>query len=398
VRQQQGGEAFPAGRHTIVNPARLEPALREAVCEQCHLQGEFRVPRRGRAFADYRPGLPLHQVVSVFVQPPAAGGVHKAVSHVEQMHQSRCFREGRGKLGCASCHDPHALPAEGERVAWYRGRCLACHDEAACSLPRPERLRRSSADSCIDCHMPRGGTRDVAHAALTDHHIPRHPDEGGNPAAAPRPGTTPMAHFHAELAAADGTDASREVGLAMGEAARVMESEAARRQLIQMALPLLEAAAGDDPDDVAAWEALGYALRQQGRTAEAQAVQKAALARAPGRELALIDAGELADELGQADAALGYWKRLAAVNPWHANYQYRLARAYLEREDLPQAVVACRRALELQPAHAGAREVLVRAYLRQGDRERARAEFDRLLALDPPKKEELRRWFEEQTR
>ena len=32
---------------TIVNPASLAPSLRDAVCEQCHLQGEKRVLRRG---------------------------------------------------------------------------------------------------------------------------------------------------------------------------------------------------------------------------------------------------------------------------------------------------------------------------------------------------------------
>jgi hypothetical protein len=40
--------ARSSGRRDVVNPARLEPALREAVCEQCHLQGEARVVRRGR--------------------------------------------------------------------------------------------------------------------------------------------------------------------------------------------------------------------------------------------------------------------------------------------------------------------------------------------------------------
>src|SRR5207253_975908 len=57
---------------TIVNPSRLEPALREAVCEQCHLQGQARVLRRGRGVFDYRPGLPLHLSWTVFEKPPGA--------------------------------------------------------------------------------------------------------------------------------------------------------------------------------------------------------------------------------------------------------------------------------------------------------------------------------------
>ena len=44
---------------TIVNPRHLEPALRLAVCEQCHLLGDERVDRLGRGTFDYRPGLPI---------------------------------------------------------------------------------------------------------------------------------------------------------------------------------------------------------------------------------------------------------------------------------------------------------------------------------------------------
>src|SRR5262245_12521527 len=53
---------------TIVNPARLEPKLRESVCQQCHLQGWFRFPRAGRDPFDFRPGLPLHRFLAVLVR------------------------------------------------------------------------------------------------------------------------------------------------------------------------------------------------------------------------------------------------------------------------------------------------------------------------------------------
>src|SRR5262249_32128900 len=43
---------------SIVNPGRLPPALREAVCQQCHLQGQIRILRRGRQPFEFRPGLP----------------------------------------------------------------------------------------------------------------------------------------------------------------------------------------------------------------------------------------------------------------------------------------------------------------------------------------------------
>ena len=56
---------------TIVNPGRLAPALRESVCQQCHLQGWFRFPRAGRDSFDFRPGLPLHRFLAVFVRKEA---------------------------------------------------------------------------------------------------------------------------------------------------------------------------------------------------------------------------------------------------------------------------------------------------------------------------------------
>ncbi len=159
---------------TIVNPADLEPrSLRESVCEQCHLQGTKRQDQPGQTAFDYRPGLPFDR----FVRVPEARGdpipSRQAVGHVKQMHLSRCYRESGGELGCISCHDPHRLPDAGERVAYYRGRCLECHAEHGCTLPRAQRLARRPDDDCTACHMPQGQAADIAHTAITLHTIPR---------------------------------------------------------------------------------------------------------------------------------------------------------------------------------------------------------------------------------
>ena len=78
---------------TIVNPRHLEPRLREAVCEQCHLLGDHRVDRPGRETFDYRPGLATSDFFAIFGRANEGG---KAVGHVEQMRASRCYRESRG--------------------------------------------------------------------------------------------------------------------------------------------------------------------------------------------------------------------------------------------------------------------------------------------------------------
>src|SRR5262249_38383210 len=164
------------GEDSMVIPARLAPVWRASVCEQCHLHGEMRVARRGRELYDYRPGLPLHLFWSIFVRPPERTRNHHAVSHVEQMYASKCFRASNGKLGCISCHDPHLFPRADEKLTIYRNACLQCHQEASCRVPVKER-QGQNGDSCAAGHMPRLQTVEVAHTATSDHRIPRRPGE-----------------------------------------------------------------------------------------------------------------------------------------------------------------------------------------------------------------------------
>jgi tetratricopeptide (TPR) repeat protein len=398
VRSRQRPE--PAGGevdYTIVNPRHLEPILREAVCEQCHLQGEARIVRRDRSLLDYRPGLPLHQYLSVYVRPPEASQ-GRAIGHVEQMHLSRCYRASNGRLGCISCHDPHALPAPDERVGFYRGRCLGCHAETSCRLTPAARRAQNPADSCIDCHMPHGPTRNVAHLSFTDHRIVRRSDRpppvyGGVP-----PGGVPLIHFHRDQVGGQDGDGDRDLALAMITLARNPCPDPVRRQICSMALTLLDRAGRRRPEDVAMTEARGYALGAVGRPAEALAALDEALAGAPRREVALETAGQVAVELGEWDAAAGYWTRLVDVNPWRPPYHTRLAAVLVKRRDWQRGLEECRAALRLDPTSVPVRRLLITCLLAGGDKGQARAEFDRLMALNPPDREGLKEWFDRAAR
>lgn len=166
------------GADPIVNPSKLAIVERESVCNQCHLPGVRSVLRFGCSPYDFRPGQRLDETWTVFVEGPRTDGVESAtpaVSHVEQMRTSRCYRETSGRLGCVSCHDPHAGVDEQQRTAYYDQRCLSCHETKGCSLAAEKRLSSPKGSSCINCHMPRLMAADIPHTSQTDHRVLRDP-------------------------------------------------------------------------------------------------------------------------------------------------------------------------------------------------------------------------------
>jgi hypothetical protein len=389
VRDPLAGAEDPA---LIVNPARLEPTLREAVCEQCHLRGQARVERRDRAATEYRPGLPLHEFVAVFIDPDATGaGAFRSLGHVEQMHASRCYTASGGQLGCISCHDPHRLPEPGERVAYFRERCLSCHGEGTgCALPLPVRQERSREDSCIDCHMPRSPLANVAHTAETDHRIPRDQDRpsAGDPGGA---SDEPLVPFHAELRGVQergGLD--RDLGVALAGLAQERGGAAGTRLMAQ-ALRLLDPALAARPEDVAAGRARALALLALRRPVEARKAVESALSFAPRSEGLLELALWLASRKGPNDEALALGRRLLAVDPWASAYHLAVAQVHARGRRWGEAAEACRATLRLDPTNLAARRLLIEAAVQLGDMPQARAEAQTYFGFDPPDGEEVRR-------
>jgi tetratricopeptide (TPR) repeat protein len=164
------------------------------------------------------------------------------------------------------------------------------------------------------------------------------------------------------------------------------------------ALPWLDEAVAARPDDMAARQARGVALRWLGRAQEGLAIFQTALKQDPDRELLLKEASHCAILAGQPELAVGYIRRAIIINPWRSDYRASLAFLLFEAGDWRSAVEACRETLRLNIANLDIRKLLVQCHLRLRDSAAARAEFEELLAFDPPDRDELPRWFTYESR
>lgn len=394
----------PGGRHIetaekldIVNPKNLTAELSDAVCGQCHLTGVRLLPQ-GRDLYDFRPGLPLADFLSVFVYSTKPGEEQMAVTHVEQLHESRCYQatSGNEKLRCTSCHSPHRYVGSGESAAYYRASCLACHEKKGCTVPRYIRLQTNKEDSCIACHMQRQSTADVAHTANTDHRILRNP--GSKPAhpvlASESGGSWLLKLFGSRRFQVGDRRAERDLGIALIQAAsRGMLPQ--RRAAAQAAI-LFERGLADDDSD--AWEAKGWAMLLQNNNTAARVAFDQALQHQPQREVALTGAAKAAADGGQIDAAIEYSRRAVAANPWMPVYRKQLALSLMRKQLWDELRTQCQAWMRLDPANAEARMLWVTCLARTGKKDKAREEFARIEALQPPNLDQLRALFAQQVR
>jgi hypothetical protein len=384
--------------HTIVNPARLSPPLRDAVCEQCHLEGEARVLRAGRSLFDYRPGLPLHDFWAVLVHSRQGAEDARAVSHVEQMYQSKCFSRPVGslKLGCTSCHNPHLTVAPKQREEHYRAACHKCHNPATgqrgCSLPLPQRLRSSPRDSCIDCHMPRYTSSDIAHTASTDHRIVRRPLPP-SPHAIDLDGAL-FADFYRDRFPKGDVEAERT--LALGVVKMLSGGILSPKRHAERAVHLLESALGQYPRDDDLRESKAQVLALLGRHSEALAEAQVVLARRPEHWRLLARAAGAAQALSQSQRALDYWREAVRINPFVPEYQVSLIALLLRANQLDEARERCESLLRLDPLNVAARQAWIGFLLQQGKKDEARRAFAIIRRLKPPDLPQREEWFKQQ--
>jgi hypothetical protein len=158
---------------SIANPAKLSPWLADNICMSCHQTGDARVLQAGKTYRDFRPGAELDDTLSLFLVPFGRESAPKddLLEHYLSMRLSKCYLKSGGRLGCISCHDPHVQPSQQEAPAYFRQKCLGCHNEKSCAVPLSLRQRKTPSDDCAGCHMPKRDVTVISHSVLTNHRI-----------------------------------------------------------------------------------------------------------------------------------------------------------------------------------------------------------------------------------
>ena len=339
------------GGAAIVNPSKLDPGRRDAICAQCHLSGEVRVMRPGADWQSYHPGDLLSDSLTVFVRSGGSPGL-RVTSHVENLAQSACRRASGDGLWCGTCHDPHALPRAADRAAWFRRKCLGCHGADACRETAVARAARR--DDCTACHMPKNPVTDAEHVVYTDHSIPRRP----RPPAAPP-------HQDAELAPFGGGPASaRDLALAYG----ITASRQGGAADLPRATTLLEAAERSSPDDVEVLLYLAEIYRNGDRDDRASPLYRRAMGLDPAQVTASVGLGAIHFQRGEYAEAIRLWEDALSKNSGLQLVRTNLAMAQWRAGDWRAAEASLEKALELSPGFQPAADLLAR--LRQAERPR----------------------------
>lgn len=365
-------------RAAIFNPGRLPKTRQDEVCMPCHLQPTVALPglrRFGRGDFSYRAGEPLSDYlvrIDVEEEGQAPSERFEINHHAYRLHQSRCFLESGGGVGCLDCHDPHRVTPKEEMKAKVDGVCRSCHE----SLPR-----HVKASDCASCHMPRRRTQDVVQVLMTDHRIQRRP--GGPELLAPLkerdPVLTelkileggPLAEIYraaAVVRAAGSRDAARFLERKLAET-RLAEPDPwldlAQAQLQQRrfaeAEPTLAAFRERRPDDPLALEWLALARAGQGKLDEAIDLTRAALAKGSNRAEAAYNLGRLLAAKGAHEEAEAHLARAVALRPNLAAAWFHLGEVRRAQGRREEAEECYRRALAVDPGFTRAAEALASA-------------------------------------
>ncbi|MDE3181117.1 MAG: tetratricopeptide repeat protein [Acidobacteriota bacterium] len=346
---------------TIVNPANLPGWLANNVCMICHQAGDTRILQPGKTYLDFRPGAPLDETVAIFAVPFTRQSPPQdpLLQQYTQMVLSKCYRASGEKMTCITCHNPHFQPTAAEVPAYYQKKCLACHTEASCKLSLAERRQNSPPDNCIGCHMPRQGLQKISHSSLTNHRIIAYAGEPFPNAAFHE--TTPLLPDLVHINAVPGNEHVPIAPIVLLQAyGELMESHPEYKARYEQ---LLNALAPLKLHNPLILSALGRRALLSGTADGAIEAQKD-IGQAIADESTVASDFEVYANLlmhaGKTEEAIGVLERGIDLNPYSARLYKRLALAYIQTQQYPNALETMKQELKMFPEDSFMRMLITR--------------------------------------
>ena len=326
------------GKIAMLKIDALEPARRDSVCLNCHLEGQAAVDRKGKRAEDFKPGDNLFDYTLYFVSRGENGSGGRATSQWEALLKSACMQKSGTKMTCTTCHDPHGSPAAENGVAFYRQKCLQCH-----SAPAFARSHHAENPDCTACHMARPPSNDIAHEQVTDHWIRKRVSQERLPLAT-----------NGELVTVGGVPADdRELGLAFAQMAKRGDQQAGAK-----AIELLRRSEmsenGADGDHVLHAQ-LGFLEQVDGETTSAESEYVRALTADQYDALAAGDLALIEVQQHRAGEAVRLWRAVFEHDPSQLAAGMNLAIAECAEGDAGQALQTLDRMLVFSPDDGRAR-------------------------------------------
>ncbi|MFW5960509.1 MAG: tetratricopeptide repeat protein, partial [Chitinivibrionales bacterium] len=121
------------------------------------------------------------------------------------------------------------------------------------------------------------------------------------------------------------------------------------------------------PDDVSAWNNLGYVKLSQGKSEEAVYAFKKGLDIEPDNHGTLLNLGNCYENTGNSEKAIECFRRAVELRPDFYEGWFNLGNQHLSRREYPDAVYAYKRALKYEPESSSARKNIGVAYMNTGD-------------------------------
>ena len=332
------------GADAIVNPAKLPADRRDAICMECHFEGTVAVQQPGKQVYQFQPGDRLEDYIHYFLLSGNEPQKPEALSQFEALSLSECKRKSADKMWCGSCHDPHVEPEEGQKAAYYRSKCLACHGEAFAAKHHADK------PDCTHCHMPPLPSKDVAHTEGTDHRIRKYPNAPPLPRLAVRgtPGA-PLVSFPEKDA---GIAIMRDFALGWETLAQRNVDGAANQAEFY-----LRKAVKEQPDDAALLSALGFVEQRHGREKEARELYERALKVDPRSNDAATNLGILEAHSGNLRRAVELWQGAFAQVPDRSAIGLNLAMVFCAAGQKEDAREFVQRVLQFNPDSLKAKQL-----------------------------------------